>query len=59
VYVGSVVRFVMRTLSVSIVVPVYAVPHPTLKLVSLELEQVVVVLELQMSSALDGHGGAT
>jgi hypothetical protein len=54
VYVGSVVRFVMRTLSVSIVVPVYAVPHPTL-----ELEQVVVVLELQMSSALDGHGGAT
>jgi hypothetical protein len=28
-------------------------------LVPLELEQVVVVLELQMSSALDGHGRAT
>lgn len=49
----------MRTLLGSIVVPVYELPQPTLKLAPRALEQVVGVLELQIVSTLEGHGGAT
>ena len=58
-YDGSVTRFMIRTLLLSIVVPVYELPHPISKLAPLALEQVVGVLELQIVSALEGHGGAT
>jgi hypothetical protein len=59
VYVASVTRFKMRNLAFWIVVPVYDSPHPTLKLEPRALEHVVGVLELQMLSVDDGHGGAT
>ena len=59
VYDGSVTRFIIRTLLLSIVVPVYELPHPTLKLEPRALEQVVGELELQIVSTLEGHGGAT
>jgi len=59
VYDGSVTRFIMRTLLGFMVVPVYELPHPTLKLAPRALEQVVGVLELQILSTLEGHGGAT
>lgn len=58
-YDGSVTRLIMRTLLESMVVPVYELPHPTLKLAPRALEQVVGVLELQILSTLEGHGGAT